>query len=869
MIAFSLLLPLVSLAAIPPGVYDCTEYLKTNNSPECKGQGVGCVEGVGWYSKDNTVTQQGQSQRVNAVQICQSEGYEGVSQTMYGGNWGHICRHPGGSRTTTNKAGGQLTDFGFTVTWQCQGKGDPVPQPTPKPTPEEAALPQGVVDCGAYLEGTKNNVMARECHNKGSGCRGEGWFSKDNNSGTNARVNAVQICRDQGFEGVEAGIYGGNWGDQCRFPGTNNSPNKAGGQLTQFGFTVTWKCEGERDNKFPNIQPTPEPTSDSDLSDEDFPRLPEHVVDCGNYNIDNDMIDDKEDLECHGEGVGCVGDHWYSKDSVNHRVNADAICKEQGYRGVTEEFGGNWGHICRYPGSQQGNPNKAGGDVTELGYTVTWRCELPRLRNGQTSSPTVRVTPEPSSKPDVSDLPENVVYCGDHDGEECEGQGVGCVTTNWFSKVNKSEPNQRINAEQVCQDNGYGGVAKDKNGNHILGGNYGHQCRFPGASVNSPNRAGGAVTALGFTVSWQCFKGIVPTSQPTVVGDIVDCGEYEKNGNNRECINQGDGCVGDGWFSHDITGKRINAQEVCIDNGYSGVSNDMYGGNWGHECRFPGTNGKPNNAGGQLNNFGYTVTWKCVTTDETIQPTSKPTPMPSAEPTEEKTIDDVIVDCEEYADLGSDRECLNMGDGCVTKGWFSKDNTVQPFQRFNADEFCQSKGYIEIGQYGGNWGHQCRFPGTNGRPNNAGGDIENLGFTVSFQCVGGDGQPTMRPTQSETNCGDVDDEGLCDLFDFCIWNPEKKGGRCEDKKSGSTCDDEEKWDSASFKKMCKNIDDPSKKSCQQVGCKFKKSKNGKPAMCASSKSVKCKKVDTDTCCKIPGCDLGDGKKPKCDGKGGW
>merc|ERR1711879_401025 len=148
-------------------------------------------------------------------------------------------------------------------------------------------------------------------------------------------------------------------------------------------------------------------------------------------------------------------------------------------------------------------------------------------------------------------------------------------------------------------------------------------------------------------------------------------------------------------------------------------------------------------------------------------------------------------------------------------------------------------GYDGVGQYGGNWGHQCRYPGSNGSPNKAGGNLDNFGFTVTFECVNGDqptgapvgeptaspswkhsgiptlqptekpiddvdtsepsaspqvqptdspfhppsGQPTMMPSDigasteapTEFDCKSLDEQALCDLFEDCQWNPKKKG----------------------------------------------------------------------------------------------
>jgi len=56
-------------------------------------------------------------------------------------------------------------------------------------------------------------------------------------------------------------------------------------------------------------------------------------------------------------------------------VDAVAWCRSQGYSGAITEYGGNWGHVCRYPGNERGSPNRVGGELTNLGFTVTWKCD--------------------------------------------------------------------------------------------------------------------------------------------------------------------------------------------------------------------------------------------------------------------------------------------------------------------------------------------------------------------------------------------------------------------------------------------------------------------------------------------------------------
>ena len=61
---------------------------------------------------------------------------------------------------------------------------------------------------------------------------------------------------------------------------------------------------------------------------------------------------------------------------------------------------------------------------------------------------------------------------------------------------------------------------------------------------------------------------------------------------------------GGGWFSK-VSMNRVNAQEVCKENGY-GTTIDKYGGNYGTQCRQIN-----NREGGDRTNFGYTVSWHC------------------------------------------------------------------------------------------------------------------------------------------------------------------------------------------------------------------------------------------------------------------
>ena len=85
-------------------------------------------------------------------------------------------------------------------------------------------LPDDVVDCGL-------SENQRAC---APVCGGKGWYSKI----TFSRVDAIQVCLDQGYSGT-INEYGGNSGKQCKY-----SNSQDGGDLHYFGYRVSWKCEG-------------------------------------------------------------------------------------------------------------------------------------------------------------------------------------------------------------------------------------------------------------------------------------------------------------------------------------------------------------------------------------------------------------------------------------------------------------------------------------------------------------------------------------------------------------------------------------------------------------------------------------------------
>jgi len=101
-------------------------------------------------------------------------------------------------------------------------------------------LPDGVYDCG-------KSSSRFECNP----CVGESWFSKE----TSVDVNAIQICKDQGYSGL-IHTYGSTGGVVCRY-----SDDKGGGDFTSFGDTVSWQCDTSVPRNEPTFTPTVEPTS--------------------------------------------------------------------------------------------------------------------------------------------------------------------------------------------------------------------------------------------------------------------------------------------------------------------------------------------------------------------------------------------------------------------------------------------------------------------------------------------------------------------------------------------------------------------------------------------------------------------------------
>ena len=80
-----------------------------------------------------------------------------------------------------------------------------------------------------------------------------------------------------------------------------------------------------------------------------------------------------EDDEHEKRGILSVYDGWFSKINSGN-VNAKQMYTEQGYPGRIFEYGGNDGRLCKYPGKEDGTPNKLGGSWESFGFFVSWKC---------------------------------------------------------------------------------------------------------------------------------------------------------------------------------------------------------------------------------------------------------------------------------------------------------------------------------------------------------------------------------------------------------------------------------------------------------------------------------------------------------------
>merc|ERR1711974_123190 len=101
--------------------------------------------------------------------------------------------------------------------------------------------------------------------------------------------------------------------------------------------------------------------------------------------------------------------------------------------------------------------------------------------------------------------------------------------------------------------------------------------------------------------------------------------------------------------------------------------------------------------------------------------------------------------------------------------------------------------------------------------------------------------------------------GKQDCSGLCIYD--KKQRLCT-----APCWDVEPFDEKEYKDNCGKYSDD-KKTCAAMGCKLKKSRKSNASKCTPLKKIKCKKLDREICCSIPGCSLG---AKKCEGDfAGW
>jgi hypothetical protein len=192
--------------------------------------------------------------------------------------------------------------------------------------------------------------------------------------------------------------------------------------------------------------------------------------------------------------------------------------------------------------------------------------------------------------------------------------------------------------------------------------------------------------------------------------EFADCGEYEQLGNSRECFGKGAGCVGAGWFSKNNTGK-IDATQVCLDQGYEGADPEQYGGNWGHQCRHPGNSLTHfNKAGGALTAFGMTVSWKCLGgTPQTDSDGADMTELTDCDPllTATDTISEIynetICLCEEYRAVGH-----HVGEGFLLDDREPLTDTLQDYVELLA-EAENRDGVVQGAQFLIQWNRRFNF----------------------------------------------------------------------------------------------------------------------------------------------------------------
>ena len=68
------------------------------------------------------------------------------------------------------------------------------------------------------------------------------------------------------------------------------------------------------------------------------------------------------------DGVVVCGDGWFSKITRFIKVNAQQICIDYGYQDKITKYGGNDGVQCKHTSGREG-------DLSDFGYTVSWKCE--------------------------------------------------------------------------------------------------------------------------------------------------------------------------------------------------------------------------------------------------------------------------------------------------------------------------------------------------------------------------------------------------------------------------------------------------------------------------------------------------------------
>ena len=107
---------------------------------------------------------------------------------------------------------------------------------------EPFPLPSGVVNCSNFLVNyprprptSKDHCVS--CKGIKCGCVSYGWLSKT----TPGRVNATQICIDQGYSG-EILEYGNNGGKQCKIPIDLVVNSKENELESIVEGPVSWQC---------------------------------------------------------------------------------------------------------------------------------------------------------------------------------------------------------------------------------------------------------------------------------------------------------------------------------------------------------------------------------------------------------------------------------------------------------------------------------------------------------------------------------------------------------------------------------------------------------------------------------------------------